>query len=80
MRFLLRSSRSVPGEWMRRSEILAAVDRCQTAATDNRNRPPDGRQRDRSGSSTCDFANFDPLPVAEVCSPQLYEEREPKRR
>jgi len=41
MRFLLRSSRSVPGEWVVRSEILAAVDRCQTAISHNRNRLPD---------------------------------------
>ena len=80
MRFLRRSSRSVPGERVARSEVLAAVDRCQTAITHNRN----GRLTDLSANgprgSTCDFAEFDPLPVPEVCSPQLYEEREPKRR
>jgi len=61
-------------------EILAAVDRCQTAITDNRTGRLTDVSEDGPGGSTSDCANLDRLPVPEVCSPQLYEEREPNRR
>ena len=80
MRFRLSSSRSVRGEWVARSEMLAAVDRCETAIIHNATGRLTDVSANRPRGSTSDFANFDPLPVAEVCSPQLYEEREPKRR